>query len=333
MGVTHHGSSLRCSRAPLLGRRQRRRGDTVAPHVRHAAQNPQYGRVHRDARLQRHLLCWPDQQIRHWDSVAPLPHQDHARRASLQHLGHHILPARRFRRVPVLRAASKGQCTVQTQAWDLVCSHLPFQLPVDRRVCAGHCRGRLDLFCLLFGMLGCLLKLYLNCGLWTTPRQGWGDENFAAHIVHMLLFDAQFSLYAGWVTVACIVNATVALTTTGWDGAPFSDSAWSVIMQAVALVVNLAIVVTRRDFVYPSVLCWATYWISQANTDDTIVYTGSLVVSISAGVAAVVTALFVLVKWIRYLSRSVNMTSDAAATGCDYGSDNVRNDQERVCDA
>jgi len=185
----------------------------------------------------------------------------------------------------------------------------------------------------LFAMLACLLKLYLNCGLWTTPRHGWGDDNFAAHVVHMLLFDAQFSLYAGWVTVACIVNATVALTTTGWDGAPFSDSTWSVIMQAVALVVNLAIVVTRRDFVYPSVLCWATYWISQANTDDNVVYTGSLVVSISAGVAAVVTALFALVKWIRYMSRTVNMTSDDAARGCEYGSDNARNDQERVCDA
>merc|ERR1711871_713840 len=331
MGVTHHGSSLRCSRAPLLGRRQRRRGDTVAPHVRHAAQNPQYGRVHRDARLQRYLLCWPDQQIRHWDSVAPLPHQDHPRRTSLQHLGHHILPARRFHRVPVLRVASKGQCTVQAQAWDLVCSNLPFQLLVIVVFVQGTVAAVWISSVFLFAMLACLLKLYLNCGLWTTPRHGWGDDNFAAHVVHMLLFDAQFSLYAGWVTVACIVNATVALTTTGWDGAPFSDSTWSVIMQAVALVVNLAIVVTRRDFVYPSVLCWATYWISQANADDNVVYTGSLVVSISAGVAAVVTALFVLVKWIRYMSRPV--TSDDAAHGCEYGSDNARNEQERVCDA
>merc|ERR1711990_361312 len=37
--------------------------------------------------------------------------------------------------------------------------------------------------------------------------------------VHVIALDATFSLYAGWCTVASIVNVTVALASTGWTGA------------------------------------------------------------------------------------------------------------------
>jgi len=133
---------------------------------------------------------------------------------------------------------------------------------------------------LIIGLLFCLCKIYININAWKRKHSG----GFLQRCISTLLFDVHFSMYAGWVTVATIVNISVALTTTGWDGKPFTDSALTVIMLCVALFLNSYIVITREDCVWGFVLSWASAWIADANTDDKTINTGAIVISSIIGV-------------------------------------------------
>jgi len=133
--------------------------------------------------------------------------------------------------------------------------------------------------CLLF----CLCKIHLNASCWARERPGG--------ITQTAVVDVHFSMYAGWVTVATIVNVAVALTTTGWQVDSATANAWSVTMLLVALGLNLVIVATRKDCVWGLVLAWASFWIADANKDNDTVHATALVVcaiitAVSIGVGA-----------------------------------------------
>lgn len=101
-----------------------------------------------------------------------------------------------------------------------------------------------------------------------------------------------FSLYAGWLTAATILNVAGVLTTSGWDGGPLSFPAWGVIMLAVATAVGLAVRFLRRDPVYGGVFVWAFVGVIVANLGVPLV-----------AVAAAVLAVVVLLTLIRPLGR------------------------------
>ena len=66
-----------------------------------------------------------------------------------------------------------------------------------------------------------------------------------------------FSLYAGWLTVATIVNAAGTLEVTGWGAFGLSYPVWAVIMLLIATVVGLATRLYWSDPVYGGVFVWA----------------------------------------------------------------------------
>lgn len=69
--------------------------------------------------------------------------------------------------------------------------------------------------------------------------------------------DVPFSIYLGWITVATIANITSVLDYVGWDGWGIAPETWMLIMLAVALVIALLMMLTRRDVAYLLVLVWA----------------------------------------------------------------------------
>ncbi|MFX1340626.1 MAG: hypothetical protein ACFFDK_18595, partial [Promethearchaeota archaeon] len=60
-----------------------------------------------------------------------------------------------------------------------------------------------------------------------------------------------FSLYLGWITVATIANITVFLVSINWDGFGIAPLIWTVTVIIVALILTLAILYSRKDFIYP----------------------------------------------------------------------------------
>lgn len=80
-----------------------------------------------------------------------------------------------------------------------------------------------------------------------------------------------FSVYLGWITVAAIANVAAALVSVNWGGLGLSGLTWAVLVMAVALIINLAVIVTRKDIAYSLVIIWALIGIVvKQNNNQTI---------------------------------------------------------------
>ncbi len=135
---------------------------------------------------------------------------------------------------------------------------------------------------LMFALLGSLIAIYLrlNIGKGEVPLK----ERLCVHV--------PFSVYLGWITVASIANAAVALTAAGWDGGGIEQTTWAVLVIAVALLITLIGVVTRKDAAYSLVIVWALIGITVKQIENqTIVLTAEAAIAvILAAIAAVVVA-------------------------------------------
>lgn len=109
-----------------------------------------------------------------------------------------------------------------------------------------------------------------------------------------------FSIYLGWISVATVANISAALyeagSVTGWLG--IGPDVWAVVMMAIAAVLALGMIFTRRDYAFPLVVVWALVGIYARNFDtpvfgilsgfnDSLVDTAALVLAIGI-VAAIV---------------------------------------------
>ncbi|UCC32923.1 MAG: hypothetical protein JSW53_03775, partial [Candidatus Bathyarchaeota archaeon] len=90
---------------------------------------------------------------------------------------------------------------------------------------------------MMFALLATLIAVYLRLDI------GRAD----AALREKLLVHLPFSVYLGWITVASIANAAVTLTAAGWDGGGFDPGNWAALVIVVALIVTLAVIVTRKD--------------------------------------------------------------------------------------
>jgi hypothetical protein len=100
---------------------------------------------------------------------------------------------------------------------------------------------------IIFAFLASLIAIYLrlNIGRSTVSLK----EKLCVHV--------PFSVYLGWVTIATIANIAVTLVSVGWDGFGLSLQTWAILVLAVALILDLVVVATRRDIAYSLVFIWA----------------------------------------------------------------------------
>jgi translocator protein len=71
------------------------------------------------------------------------------------------------------------------------------------------------------------------------------------------LVDGPFRVYLGWIAVATLVNASVALYNAGWGGAGLSDAGWTAILLGLGAVLALGFGIGLGDPVLPAVVTWA----------------------------------------------------------------------------
>jgi len=72
-----------------------------------------------------------------------------------------------------------------------------------------------------------------------------------------LLVTAGWSMYAGWVAVAALVNTTTGLVYYGFDALPFTELQWTLGASVAAVIVYLVFLFKRRDYVFAGVGAWA----------------------------------------------------------------------------
>ena len=76
------------------------------------------------------------------------------------------------------------------------------------------------------------------------------------------------SIYLGWITIAMVANTSVMLSSIGWDGSPFKESFWAILMIIIAALINLTVLIKKRDIFFALVYLWAAYGIIVARSSD-----------------------------------------------------------------
>ncbi len=76
-----------------------------------------------------------------------------------------------------------------------------------------------------------------------------------------LLVDFPFSIYFGWITIATVANMTALLVSQNVRPLGLSEVIWTNVVIAVATLITLLVLFTRRNVFYSLVPCWAFYGI------------------------------------------------------------------------
>ncbi|NHJ12066.1 MAG: hypothetical protein EAX95_00215 [Candidatus Thorarchaeota archaeon] len=99
------------------------------------------------------------------------------------------------------------------------------------------------MFAYLLSSLGAYLRLGINLR--------------ARSLKEHLFVTVAWSLLAGWVTVAAIVNTSTGFVYSGFDTGPIGEMGWTSIVLLMTLGIYLLVLVTRNDFVFAGVGLWA----------------------------------------------------------------------------
>ena len=100
---------------------------------------------------------------------------------------------------------------------------------------------------LMFALLATLILIYVRLGI--GKSKAILRERIAVHL--------PFSVYLGWITVASIANVAVTLVSLGWDGFGINPETWAILVVAVALIITMLMLITRKDVGYALVIIWA----------------------------------------------------------------------------
>jgi benzodiazapine receptor len=139
---------------------------------------------------------------------------------------------------------------------------------------------------LMFLLLATLISIYLRLGI--------GKSRVSLR--ERLAVQLPFSVYLGWITVASIANVATTLVSFGWDGFGMSPNTWAILVVAVALLITMLMLITRKDVAYSLVIIWALVGIGvKQSGNQTIV----MLTEISAALVAVALVATVLVTKLR----------------------------------
>jgi len=87
-------------------------------------------------------------------------------------------------------------------------------------------------------------------------------------LTEFFLIHVTFSLYSAWLSVATVVNFSVALKgKSGWDGSPWTEDGWAFLMISVVAAIVLILLATRTDGVFGGVFAWAVVAIGTKNPE------------------------------------------------------------------
>jgi hypothetical protein len=91
-----------------------------------------------------------------------------------------------------------------------------------------------------------------------------------------------FSVYLGWITIASIANVAAFLVSASWDGFGVAAETWAILVIIVALVIALAVIITRKGVAYALVIVWALTGIAVNQS----AYPNVVMVAVASAIAA-----------------------------------------------
>jgi hypothetical protein len=140
----------------------------------------------------------------------------------------------------------------------------------------------------MFALLATLIMIYLRLNI--------GKSNVS--LKEKLSVHLPFSVYLGWITVATIADVAAALVSINWDGFGISDVTWAIIVVAIALIITLLVIFTRKDIAYSLVLVWALVGIAVKQSGNQ-----SIVTTTEIGAVVIIIALVLSILVSRFRRR------------------------------
>lgn len=135
---------------------------------------------------------------------------------------------------------------------------------------------------LMFALLATLIAIYLRLDI------GRATVSLKERIcVHL-----PFSVYLGWITVASIANVAAAIVWANLDGFGLGDVTWAVLVIVVALIIDLAVIYTRKDVAYSLVLVWALVGIAVKQIEKQSIVVTAIASSIIIVLALIIANVF-----------------------------------------
>jgi hypothetical protein len=127
----------------------------------------------------------------------------------------------------------------------------------------------------MFGILLPLIVLYQRLEIGqrhVSPAEQW-------------FIQIPISIYLGWITVAIVVNASLALYSIDWDGWGIAPAIWAVIMMLVSGAITTQVTIKHHDTAYLLVIVWALIAIGIRHLDTPLI-------TVTAAVTAIFLILF-----------------------------------------
>ncbi|MEO5995318.1 MAG: hypothetical protein ABIN89_01390 [Chitinophagaceae bacterium] len=110
----------------------------------------------------------------------------------------------------------------------------------------------------------------------------------AKPLAEKLWLDYPFSLYFGWISIATIANITALLVHLNWNGGGISSPAWTVVMISIGTLLNVYMILFKKNLAFGLVGIWAFYGIilKRHSADDDninqIIFCAELCISVLA---------------------------------------------------
>ncbi len=127
----------------------------------------------------------------------------------------------------------------------------------------------------MFGILLPLIVLYQRLEIGqqhVSPAEQW-------------FIQIPISIYLGWITVAIVVNASLALYSINWDGWGIAPAIWAVMMMLVSGAITTQVIIKHHDTAYMLVIVWALIAIGIRHLDTPLI-------TVTAAIAAIFLILF-----------------------------------------
>ncbi len=132
---------------------------------------------------------------------------------------------------------------------------------------------------IMLGILFSLIKIILNTNM----------ERWDAPIEILAFVWWPICLYSGWIAVATIANISAYLTKVGWDGFGLGEQEWTIIMIAIATLLNILMIWKRNMREFAAVGIWALFaiFVRHREAIDPLAYTalaGSIILLVIAAI-------------------------------------------------
>ncbi len=141
-----------------------------------------------------------------------------------------------------------------------------------------------------------LLSLFIMFGIFFTLFLLDSEYTYLHKSKFKNIYFISIGVYFGWISVASIANITAFLVTLGWNGYPFTDVTWTIIVILIGSLIAVFTLIKSKNIPYSLVFIWAYVGILIKRNNSLPVYNSIIVVTYISIILIILTLLYTIIK-------------------------------------